>query len=448
MLCFCRAKNVSKWMTALMENVLVRSFILKTWQTDPWGGGRYRPTAGPKGIERSGETTRITLVRAVRRCQQSAQNSPAVIGRNSRVNTAGRVVQQTQNQPFFLSDQALKPNRSSRRATSPDTEPRRAQRGSARGGRGATAPSAGRGGALRESRAAGRGRSLEAARTCGGLRLCAVQVRRPHTPPRRDVTRPLAGHHGRIPMFSDGCAQRRGGLRRLRERRAGGGGDPGGRTARVPALARPRGRHGAPAPPWGVLGRPLSSPVPGPAAACRRRREDAAAAGAARLTPRRRRAPVPIVPRRPPAPWAPPPAPASEPPARRLMAASEEGPGCFLPRGRSQSDPSILTEPAGPGAGEHAGNGPAHRAAPGGASRSASALQPAEMQADARCCGHRRRRSPEPCARSSRPSAAGAPRGAPHLGCPESVRVGAPSVEGSGLFAWHHHGDERQQGRN
>ncbi|XP_042688307.1 phosphatase and actin regulator 3 isoform X1 [Centrocercus urophasianus] len=36
------------------------------------------------------------------------------------------------------------------------------------------------------------------------------------------------------------------------------------------------------------------------------------------------------------------------------MAASEEGPGCFLPRGRSQSDPSILTEPAGPGAGEHA----------------------------------------------------------------------------------------------
>ncbi|XP_001233076.3 phosphatase and actin regulator 3 isoform X2 [Gallus gallus] len=34
------------------------------------------------------------------------------------------------------------------------------------------------------------------------------------------------------------------------------------------------------------------------------------------------------------------------------MAASEEGPGCFLPRGRSQSDPSILTEPAGPG--EHA----------------------------------------------------------------------------------------------
>ncbi|NWQ78351.1 PHAR3 regulator, partial [Columbina picui] len=35
------------------------------------------------------------------------------------------------------------------------------------------------------------------------------------------------------------------------------------------------------------------------------------------------------------------------------MAASEEGTGCFLPRGRSQSDPSILTDPAGPGAGEH-----------------------------------------------------------------------------------------------
>ncbi|KAM9527280.1 phosphatase and actin regulator 3 isoform 2-T2 [Guaruba guarouba] len=34
------------------------------------------------------------------------------------------------------------------------------------------------------------------------------------------------------------------------------------------------------------------------------------------------------------------------------MAASEEGTGCFLPRGRSQSDPSILTDPAGPGAGE------------------------------------------------------------------------------------------------
>ncbi|NWV00159.1 PHAR3 regulator, partial [Upupa epops] len=34
------------------------------------------------------------------------------------------------------------------------------------------------------------------------------------------------------------------------------------------------------------------------------------------------------------------------------MAASEEGTGCFLPRGRSQSDPSILTEPAGPAAGE------------------------------------------------------------------------------------------------
>ncbi|NXN91158.1 PHAR3 regulator, partial [Rhinopomastus cyanomelas] len=34
------------------------------------------------------------------------------------------------------------------------------------------------------------------------------------------------------------------------------------------------------------------------------------------------------------------------------MAASEEGTGCFLPRGRSQSDPSILTEPAGPDAGE------------------------------------------------------------------------------------------------
>ncbi|XP_021409250.1 phosphatase and actin regulator 3 isoform X2 [Lonchura striata] len=31
------------------------------------------------------------------------------------------------------------------------------------------------------------------------------------------------------------------------------------------------------------------------------------------------------------------------------MAASEEGTGCFLPRGRSQSDPSILTDPAGPG---------------------------------------------------------------------------------------------------
>lgn len=41
------------------------------------------------------------------------------------------------------------------------------------------------------------------------------------------------------------------------------------------------------------------------------------------------------------------------------MAASEEGTGCFLPRGRSQSDPSILTDPAGPGAGEHPGNGPA-----------------------------------------------------------------------------------------
>ncbi|NWW81882.1 PHAR3 regulator, partial [Climacteris rufus] len=31
------------------------------------------------------------------------------------------------------------------------------------------------------------------------------------------------------------------------------------------------------------------------------------------------------------------------------MAASEEGTGCFLPRARSQSDPSILTDPAGPG---------------------------------------------------------------------------------------------------
>ncbi|XP_063205730.1 phosphatase and actin regulator 3 isoform X1 [Chroicocephalus ridibundus] len=35
------------------------------------------------------------------------------------------------------------------------------------------------------------------------------------------------------------------------------------------------------------------------------------------------------------------------------MAASEEGTGCFLPRGRSQSDPSILTDPAGPAAGQH-----------------------------------------------------------------------------------------------
>ncbi|XP_069728077.1 phosphatase and actin regulator 3 isoform X2 [Phaenicophaeus curvirostris] len=35
------------------------------------------------------------------------------------------------------------------------------------------------------------------------------------------------------------------------------------------------------------------------------------------------------------------------------MAASEEGTGCFLPRGRSQSDPSILSDPAGPGAGQH-----------------------------------------------------------------------------------------------
>ncbi|XP_025060472.1 phosphatase and actin regulator 3 isoform X5 [Alligator sinensis] len=35
------------------------------------------------------------------------------------------------------------------------------------------------------------------------------------------------------------------------------------------------------------------------------------------------------------------------------MAAAEEGPGCFLPRARSQSDPSILTDPAGSGGGEH-----------------------------------------------------------------------------------------------
>ncbi|XP_062445138.1 phosphatase and actin regulator 3 isoform X3 [Rhea pennata] len=35
------------------------------------------------------------------------------------------------------------------------------------------------------------------------------------------------------------------------------------------------------------------------------------------------------------------------------MAASEEGTGCFLPRGRSQSDPSILTEPAGTAAPQH-----------------------------------------------------------------------------------------------
>lgn len=112
------------------------------------------------------------------------------------------------------------------------------------------------------------------------------------------------------------------------------------------------------------------------------------------------------------------------------MAASEEGPGCFLPRGRSQSDPSILTEPAGPGAGEHAGNGPALLAAPGragGASRSAATLQPAEKQADVRRSGHRRaagaQRSPELAApaRGARPVAAGAPRGAPHLGCPERV---------------------------
>ncbi|XP_019403759.1 PREDICTED: phosphatase and actin regulator 3 isoform X6 [Crocodylus porosus] len=35
------------------------------------------------------------------------------------------------------------------------------------------------------------------------------------------------------------------------------------------------------------------------------------------------------------------------------MAAAEEGPGCFLPRARSQSDPSILTDPAGSGGREH-----------------------------------------------------------------------------------------------
>lgn len=52
------------------------------------------------------------------------------------------------------------------------------------------------------------------------------------------------------------------------------------------------------------------------------------------------------------------------------MAASEEGTGCFLPRGRSQSDPSILTEPAGPAAGQHPGNGPARA---GGQGRSGTA---------------------------------------------------------------------------
>ncbi|NWJ09920.1 PHAR3 regulator, partial [Crypturellus undulatus] len=36
------------------------------------------------------------------------------------------------------------------------------------------------------------------------------------------------------------------------------------------------------------------------------------------------------------------------------MAASEEGTGCFLPRGRSQSDPSVLSEPAGTAAPQHA----------------------------------------------------------------------------------------------
>lgn len=41
------------------------------------------------------------------------------------------------------------------------------------------------------------------------------------------------------------------------------------------------------------------------------------------------------------------------------MAASEEGTGCFPPRGRSHSDPSVLTEPAAAAVGEPAGNGPA-----------------------------------------------------------------------------------------
>lgn len=150
------------------------------------------------------------------------------------------------------------------------------------------------------------------------LPLCAVQVSQPG-PARRDVTLPVAGHDGSIPTDARSRAAEQ------------------SRAARCRRGAAAAGRgHGA-------ARRPLKGPEPQPGAA--------GAARGWRMLP-----PPPGLPRPPAAPappaW-PPPGACPSP-----MAAAEEGPGCFLPRARSQSDPSILTDPAGSGGGEHPGTSP------------------------------------------------------------------------------------------
>lgn len=158
--------------------------------------------------------------------------------------------------PSGCSPQAAAPSRAQLSSGSP-----RLRRGGPRGPSPRHVP---RGGA-------GRGRAA-AARTCGSLRLCAVQVRRsPPTPPnhpshlqrpppRRDVSVPLAGHDGRIPM--------RGALRRPRQRRSAGGA-----AREVPAGGRAGGwlPGSSPARPAAWPSRPPEAAGAAPrAAACRR----------------------------------------------------------------------------------------------------------------------------------------------------------------------------------
>lgn len=126
-------------MTVSMENALVRSFILKTWQTDPWGGGRHRPAAGPeRALTRSYDNRRDNTHNPIKggAALPAERSKPARCYRSKLAcdtrSTAGRIVQPKDlpKPTLFLSVQALKASRAAGH---------RAATGSARLGPGALA---------------------------------------------------------------------------------------------------------------------------------------------------------------------------------------------------------------------------------------------------------------------------------------------------------------------